>query len=307
MEVRTFFGSQEPTGKWLIEKGKSMASSAIIIMGAGQMGQGIAQIFIQSGYETYLIDPMDQQRDKAVQNITKNLDRLIEKNKLESSQKEVILKRLHLKSDLVTAPKNALFAIEAVPERLDLKEKVFAALEAHCDEQTIIGTNTSSFSITKLATFTKRSHNFIGIHFMNPVPVMPLVEIITGLNTNEATLKASIEIVKAIGKEAIIAKDSPGFIVNRILIPMINEAVFLLHEGVASAQHIDQAMKLGANHPLGPLALADLIGLDTCLFIMQTLHQDLGEDKYRPCPLLTQYVDAGKLGKKTGVGFYQYS
>ncbi len=269
------------------------------------MGNGIAQVFAHAGFPVTMIDIEKAFVDRGMAAIDKSLSRLVKKEVIDDKAKAEILGRIGTSTDLGAA-KGADLVIEAVFESFDVKREVFTKLDSVCAEGTILASNTSSISITKLAAVTKRPDRFIGMHFMNPVPVMKLVEIIRGLATSDATTETITELSGKLGKVPVEVNDYPGFISNRVLMPMINEAVYCLMEGVARPEAIDTVMKLGMNHPMGPLALADLIGLDTCLFIMKVLHRDLGEDKYRPCPLLAKYVAAGRLGRKAGRGFYAY-
>jgi 3-hydroxybutyryl-CoA dehydrogenase len=276
----------------------------IFVVGAGTMGNGIAQIAATSGYQVTCMDVMPAALEKAKTAIAKSTAKLVEKGTLSADQKAGADKISFVSS--YDGVSKADFIIEAATENPELKFKIFKDLDAAASQGVIIASNTSSISITKIAAQTKRADNVIGMHFMNPVPLMKLVEVIKGIATSEETLKTTLELCKAMGKEAWGANDSPGFISNRILCPMINEAIFTLQDGVGTPEAIDAVMKLGMNHPMGPLALADLIGLDVVLFVMEVLQRDLGEDKYRPAPLLRRMVDAGYLGRKSGRGFYKY-
>jgi 3-hydroxybutyryl-CoA dehydrogenase len=275
------------------------------VIGAGQMGNGIAHVFAQSGYDVVLHDVSEAAMEKALEIITSNMDRQVSRGRLSAEDRDTALARISLERDLAALGQTDL-VIEAATEREELKHKIFAALVPHLAPHTILTSNTSSISITRLASGTDRPERFMGFHFMNPVPVMQLVELIRGIATDEPTYNTLVEVVKRIGKTASSAEDFPAFIVNRILVPMINEAVYTLYEGVGTVASIDHALKLGANHPMGPLELADFIGLDTCLAIMNVLHEGLADTKYRPCPLLVKYVEAGWLGRKTNRGFYDY-
>ncbi len=277
----------------------------IAVLGAGQMGNGIAHVFAQSGYDVTMIDISSQALERGKATIAGNLDRQIKKGTLQASDKEAILNRVQT-ANATDAIHDADLVIEAVTENRDLKFKIFTDLDDRAKPGAILASNTSSISITEIGARTKRPELVIGMHFMNPVPVMQLVEVIRGLATSDATTTKVFELSKAVGKTPVEARDYPGFIANRILMPMINEAVYCLMEGVGTAESIDTVMKLGMNHPLGPLALADLIGLDTCLAILEVLHDGIGDPKYRPCPLLRTYVAAGWLGRKTKRGFYTY-
>jgi len=277
----------------------------IAVIGAGTMGNGITQVCAVSGYKVTMIDVFPDALKKGLATIEKSLSKLAEKNKITAQQKDSALAAITTSGDL-SAAASADFIIEAATENPDLKLKIFRDLDALAKPEVILASNTSSISLTKIGGVTQRPDKVIGMHFMNPVPLMTLVEIIRGLGTSEATTSVTVELSKKLGKTPIEANDSPGFISNRILCPMINEAIYALMEGVGTREAIDEVMKLGMNHPMGPLTLCDLIGLDVVLYVMQVLHRDLGEDKYRPCPLLVRMVDAGYLGRKSGRGFYEY-
>ncbi len=283
-----------------------MTIKNVTVIGAGTMGNGIAHIFAQSGYDVTLVDVNKEALDKAVATITNNLARQVKKGTITEDNQKSTLSRIKTQTDLAASVGKADFVVEAATERYDLKKQIFQTLDANTPEGVILATNTSSISVTELAATTKRASHVIGMHFFNPVPVMKLVEIIRGLATTDevyATVKALSE---NLGKTPVEVNDSPGFVSNRILMPMINEAVYCVMEGVAKPEDIDTVMKLGMAHPMGPLALADFIGLDVCLAIMNVLHDGLGDTKYRACPLLKKMVAAGRLGKKSGEGFYKY-
>jgi 3-hydroxybutyryl-CoA dehydrogenase len=282
-----------------------MTIQTIGIIGAGQMGSGIAQVCALAGLNVIMRDINDAAVQRGTASIASLLERAVEKGKLTAADKDAALARIAGTTDIAQLA-NADFIIEAATENLELKQRILKEVDGVAKPGTIIATNTSSISITKLAASMSRPRQFVGMHFFNPVPVMALVEVIRAIQTDEATVTATTELAKKVGKSPISIKNSPGFAVNRILVPMINEAVFVLQEGVASAEEIDAGMKLGANHPIGPLALADLIGLDTCLAVMEVFYRDFNDPKYRPAPLLKEMVDAGYLGRKTKQGFYKY-
>ena len=275
------------------------------VVGAGQMGNGIAHVMAQAGFDVILNDINAEALERALATIDKNMERQVSRGKLAAEDKAAAIGRIRTTTELPLVGQSDL-VIESATEREEIKNKIFESLTPHLAPQTILTSNTSSISITRLASRTDRPERFMGFHFMNPVPVMQLVELIRGIATDQPTYEACLGVVERLGKTAASAEDYPAFIVNRILIPMINEAVYALYEGVGNVRSIDQAMKLGANHPMGPLELADFIGLDTCLAIMHVLHEGLADTKYRPCPLLTKYVEAGWLGRKTKRGFYDY-
>lgn len=282
-----------------------MTVEKIMVIGAGQMGSGIAQVCAQAGYQVLLNDLKPEFVERGLSVINKNLSRNVDKGRMTEAEKGQVLGQLTASTDLNDASAVDL-VIEAAVENMEIKTKIFAQLDAIAPEHAILASNTSSLPITEIAAATKRPEKVIGMHFMNPVPVMKLVEIIRGLATVDEVYQTIEDITKTLGKVPVEVNDFPGFVSNRILLPMINEAIFTLYEGVATKEAIDEVMKLGMNHPMGPLTLADFIGLDTCLYIMETLHEGLGDDKYRPCPLLRKYVKAGWLGKKSGRGFYSY-
>ncbi|MGD6794040.1 3-hydroxybutyryl-CoA dehydrogenase [Metabacillus indicus] len=282
-----------------------MSIQNVMVIGAGQMGSGIAQVCAMAGYNVLVNDLKEEFVLKGLASIEKNLQRQVDKQKLTADQKQEILSRLKPSADLQDAAGTDL-VIEAAVENMAIKTEIFTKLDKITPETTILATNTSSLPITEIAAATKRPEKVIGMHFMNPVPVMKLVEIIRGLATADEVYKSIEDMTKTLNKIPVEVNDFPGFVSNRILMPMINEAIYTLYEGVAEKEAIDEVMKLGMNHPMGPLTLADFIGLDTCLYIMETLHEGFGDDKYRPCPLLRKYVKAGWLGRKTGRGFYSY-
>ena len=275
------------------------------VIGAGQMGQGIAQVAAQTGMDVVLIDATAELAEKGKTAIARALGRLVEKGKLEKADADGTLARIHPAGSYDALGKVDI-AVEAATENLEVKLKILALAEGHIRPDAILASNTSSISLTRLAAKAKHPERVVGMHFMNPVPVMKLVELIRALQTSDATYVATKALAERMGKTVITSKDMPGFIVNRVLIPFLNEACFVLQEGIGTAEDIDQGCMLGLNHPLGPLALADLIGLDTCLYIAEVLHRDLGESKYRPAPILRQHVEAGWLGRKSGRGFYRY-
>jgi 3-hydroxybutyryl-CoA dehydrogenase len=278
----------------------------VAVVGAGTMGNGIVHVFAQNGYDVTMVDVQPEALERARRTISGNLDRQVKKGSIQEAEKEAALGRIRTATGLAEVA-GADLIVEAATEDRDLKFRIFRELDSVAGERAILATNTSSISITEIAAQTGRPERVIGMHFMNPVPVMKLVEIIRGLSTSDEVAASVVRTAEALGKTVAEAEDYPGFVANRILMPMINEAVYCLMEGVAEKEAIDTVMKLGMNHPMGPLALADLIGLDTCLAIMEVLHEGLGDDKYRPCPLLRKYVAAGRFGRKSGEGFYSYA
>ncbi|PWW31144.1 3-hydroxybutyryl-CoA dehydrogenase [Cytobacillus oceanisediminis] len=282
-----------------------MNVKSIMVIGAGQMGSGIAQVCAQAGYSVLLNDLKAEFVERGLGVMKKNLSRQVEKERMTAEEMETVLGNVTASKDLQDA-KNVDLIIEAAVENMEIKTKIFSQLDEIAPEHAILASNTSSLPITEIAAATNRPEKVIGMHFMNPVPVMKLVEIIRGLATTDEVYQTIEDLTKTLKKVPVEVNDFPGFVSNRVLMPMINEAVYTLYEGVASKEAIDEVMKLGMNHPMGPLTLADFIGLDTCLYIMETLHEGFGDDKYRPCPLLRKYVKAGWIGKKTGRGFYVY-
>ncbi|MFC5732714.1 3-hydroxybutyryl-CoA dehydrogenase [Cytobacillus gottheilii] len=283
-----------------------MKIEKIMVIGAGQMGSGIAQVCAAAGYEVILNDLTDDHLDRGMTGIQKNLSRQVSKGKLAEEELNTILNKLTVSTDIADA-KECDLIIEAAVENMEIKSRIFKQLDEWAPSHAILASNTSSLPITEIAASTNRPEKVIGMHFMNPVPVMKLVEIIRGLATADDVYEEIEAVTHRLKKVPVEVNDFPGFVSNRVLMPMINEAIFTLYEGVAEKEAIDEVMKLGMNHPMGPLTLADFIGLDTCLYIMETLHEGFGDDKYRPCPLLRKYVKAGWLGKKTGRGFYEYN
>ena len=283
-----------------------MSIERIVVVGAGTLGNGIAHVAALHGRTVTLVDVDAEALDRALASIDRNLDRQMTKGLVDAAAKNAALGRIATSRDLAAAAGEADLVIEAAPERAELKYSIFGTVDEAAPPGAILASNTSSISITEIAARTRRPEQVIGMHFMNPVPVMRLVEVIRGLATSDETTRAIVEFAKDLGKTPVEVNDSPGFVSNRVLLPMINEAIFTLMEGVAEPEAIDTVMKLGMNHPMGPLTLADLIGLDTCLSILEVLHREIGDDRYRPCPLLRKYVAAGWLGRKTGRGFYVY-
>src|ERR1017187_2015455 len=283
----------------------SDAIKTVAVLGAGTMGNGIAHVFARAGYKVILRDVEQRYLDRGMDTIAKNLDREIKKGKLAEAEKRTVLSHLIPVTDM-SAVANADFLVEAVPEKLEIKRHVLTEADHLLRDDVIIASNTSSIAMTLLAALTKRPDRFVGMHFMNPVPVMALVEVIRALQTNDATFNDTMALAKTLGKTPVAVNDAPGFVSNRVLMPLINEAAYCVMEGVATPEAVDQVFKLGMAHPMGPLTLADLIGLDVCVDIMRVMHNGLGDPKYRPCPLLIKMVDAGWLGRKSGRGFYQY-
>ena len=279
----------------------------ISVIGSGQMGNGIAHVFAQNGFNVMLIDIAQEPLDKALKTINSNLDRQVAKQLITEEIKNNTLKNINTTTSIADGVANAELVVEAATERIDLKLKIFSDLDSNTKPDCILASNTSSISITKIASVTKRGDKVIGMHFMNPVPVMKLVEVIRGYNTSDEVTRTVFDLAKSLGKSPVEVNDYPGFVANRILMPMINEAVYSLFEGVAGVMEIDTVMKLGMAHPMGPLQLADFIGLDTCLSILRVLHEGFGNPKYAPCPLLVNMVASGNLGIKTGSGFYKYT
>jgi 3-hydroxybutyryl-CoA dehydrogenase len=283
-----------------------MEIQKVMVIGAGQMGSGIAQVCAMNGYDVMLHDLKEEHVEKGLKGIRKQLQRQVEKDRISETDMERFMRQIHSSTRLSNA-EEADIVIEAALENMEIKKNIFAQLDEFAPSHAILATNTSSLPITEIAAETKRPEKVIGMHFMNPVPVMKLVEVIRGLATSDETFNTVKSMAESLKKTPVEVNDFPGFVSNRILMPMINEAIYTVFEGVATPEDVDEVMKLGMNHPMGPLTLADFIGLDTCLYIMETLHEGFGDDKYRPCPLLRKYVKAGWLGKKSGRGFYNYS
>jgi 3-hydroxybutyryl-CoA dehydrogenase len=286
---------------------KDMEIKRIGVIGAGQMGSGIAQVAATAGYQVKLMDTSRSQLDKGLAFIAKTLQKNVTKQRITEEEKSQILSRIEGTTELKAAAEDADLVIEAIIENMEIKSQVFKQLDEYCPPHAILASNTSSLPITEIAAVTNRPEKVIGMHFMNPVPVMKLVEVIRGLATSDEVFQTVEALAIQMGKTPVEVNDFPGFVSNRILLPMINEAIYAVYEGVATPEAVDQVMKLGMNHPMGPLTLADFIGLDTCLYIMETLYEGFGDSKYRPCPLLRKYVKAGWLGRKSGRGFYIYN
>ena len=284
-----------------------MSIKEVAVIGGGTMGNGITHVFAQNGFTVHLIETKPEFVDRALNTIEKNLDRMVAKEKISAQEKMDTLERIKPSLSIKDGVQNADLIVEAVPEIFELKTKVFTEVDEHAPDHAILASNTSSISITKIGAVTSRPQKFIGMHFFNPVPVMKLVEVVRGFETDDATNDAIVELSKQIGKVPVPVNDFPGFVSNRVLMPMINEAIFCVHEGVATPENVDEVMKLGMAHPMGPLRLADFIGLDVCLDILNVLYEGFKDSKYRPAPLLVKMVDAGKLGNKTGEGFYSYN
>jgi 3-hydroxybutyryl-CoA dehydrogenase len=282
-----------------------MSIKHLAVIGAGTMGRGIAETAATQGIETTIVEINPAQRDAAAAHIRASVGKGIQRGKIKAANPDEVLSRIRFEANLAAAAKSE-FVIEAVPEDEAVKTAILRELDKLCPPQVVLATNTSSISITRLAAATRRPDKVVGMHFFNPVPIMAPVEVVRGLTTSHETIEATLRLAGQMGKQGFVVQDSPGFVVNRVLMPLINEAIFTLYEGVADAATIDSLMKLGCNHPMGPLALADLVGLDVCLAILRVLHAELGDPKFRPCPLLVRMVDAGHLGKKTGQGFYKY-
>ncbi len=283
-----------------------MSIGRVTVIGGGTMGNGIAHVAAQHGKSVRLVDVSAEVLERALASIARNLDRQVRKELIDEATKEATLARIEPVQDLASGAEGADLVVEAVPERVELKHSIFEALDRATGPETVLASNTSSISITEIAARTSRPDRVIGMHFMNPVPVMKLVEVIRGLATSDETARAVLSLSEELGKTPVEVNDFPGFVSNRVLMPMVNEAIFAYMEGVAEPEAIDTVMKLGMSHPMGPLELADLIGLDTCLSILEVLHRQLGDDRYRPCPLLRKYVAAGWLGRKSGRGFHAY-